>query len=143
MTKSVLEAEVAIDIPFHDVDMMAVAWHGHYCKYFEVARCALLDKIAYNYPQMRDSGFAWPLVDIRIRYVKPARFGQRVLVRARLSEWEHRLKIDYLILDQASGDRLTKGCSVQVAVDLNSGELCWQSPPVLLAKLGLVSPCSD
>lgn len=143
MTKSPLEAEVAIEIPFHDVDMMAVAWHGHYCKYFEVARCALLDKIDYNYPQMRDSGFAWPLVDLRIRYVKPARFGQRVLVKASLREWEYRLKIDYLISDPVERTRLTKGYSVQVAVDLHSGELCWQSPPVLLAKLGLAPPCSD
>lgn len=36
-------AEVEMTVPFHDVDMMEVAWHGHYVKYFELARCALLD----------------------------------------------------------------------------------------------------
>ena len=33
-------AEVELTIPFHDVDMMGVAWHGNYFRYFEVARCS-------------------------------------------------------------------------------------------------------
>ena len=39
------EAEVVIEIPFHDVDVIGVVWHGHYFKYLEIARCALLEKI--------------------------------------------------------------------------------------------------
>ena len=38
-------AEVELTIPFHDVDMMGVAWHGNYFRYFEVAREALLNQI--------------------------------------------------------------------------------------------------
>ncbi|MDH3602364.1 MAG: hypothetical protein OEU26_22345, partial [Candidatus Tectomicrobia bacterium] len=30
-------AEVCFEVPFHDVDMMGVVWHGHYYKYFELA----------------------------------------------------------------------------------------------------------
>ena len=44
-----IQAEVEIEIPFHDVDVLGVAWHGHYVKYLEIARCALLDQIDYNY----------------------------------------------------------------------------------------------
>ena len=40
-----IQVETIIEVPFHDVDVMRVAWHGHYVKYFEIARCALLDKI--------------------------------------------------------------------------------------------------
>jgi len=124
-----------MQIPFHDVDMLEVVWHGHYCKYFEIARCALLDKFDYNYPQMRESGYAWPVIDLRVRYVKPARFGQTITVQATLAEWEHRLKIDYLITDKLSGARLTKGHSVQVAVDMRTQEMCFESPAVLFSKL--------
>ena len=42
-------ADVIIEVPFHDVDTMHVVWHGHYLKYFEVARCKLLDQFNYNY----------------------------------------------------------------------------------------------
>ncbi|MEW5248595.1 acyl-CoA thioesterase [Microbulbifer sp. 2201CG32-9] len=130
-------AEVELQIPFHDVDMMEVAWHGHYSKYFEIARCALLDKLDYNYPQMRDSGFAWPVIDLRIRYIKPLSFQQRIIVRAEVAEYENRFKINYLVRDRDSGQNLTKGYTVQVAVDMLRGEMLFASPPILLNKLGV------
>jgi acyl-CoA thioester hydrolase len=131
------QTSIDIQIPFHDVDMMEVVWHGHYIKYFEIARCALLEKIDYNYPQMRDSGFIWPIIDLGIRYAHPAVFGQTVTVKAQIAEWENRLKINYLITDKDTGSRLTKGHSIQVAVDAATQEMCFASPPVLLEKLGL------
>lgn len=130
-----MEAEVIIDIPFHDVDMMNVVWHGHYIKYFEIARCQLLDQIGYNYPQMQQSGYAWPVIECLCRYAQPLRFGQQVRVVAKLTEWEQRLKINYLLFDAASGKRLTRGHTVQVAVDMSTGEMCFQSPAVLFEKL--------
>ncbi|MFP8966881.1 acyl-CoA thioesterase [Pokkaliibacter sp. CJK22405] len=132
-----INAEVTLEIPFHDVDVMRVVWHGHYAKYLEIARCALLDKIDYNCPQMEESGYAWPVIDMRIRYAQPLRFQQKITVEATLVEWENRLKINYLITDAATGQRLTKGYTVQVAVDADSGEMLFACPPVLLQKLGL------
>lgn len=129
---------IELQIPFHDVDMMEVVWHGHYVKYFEIARCALLDKIDYNYSQMRDSGYAWPVIDLRIRYAKPAVFGQLISVQAEIVEWENRLKINYSITDKLTGLRLTKGYSIQVAIDSQSKEMCFESPKVLLEKLGVL-----
>lgn len=131
------EATVAVTVPFHDVDAIGVAWHGHYAKYFEIARCELLESFNYGYDAMRASGFNWPVIDMRIRYVKGARFGQRILVKATLREWENRLLIEYLITDAQSGQRLTKGTTVQVAVDMKKGEMCFVSPPILFERLGL------
>jgi acyl-CoA thioester hydrolase len=132
-----IEAEVDILIPFHDVDMMSVVWHGHYVKYFEIARCALLDKINYNYRQMAESNYAWPVIDLRIKYVKPATFGNIIKVHAKLVEYENRLKINYLITDSASGQTLSKGHTIQVAVDMQNEEMCFVSPDVLFKKLGV------
>jgi len=130
--QGVLQAEVEIQIPFFDVDSMDVVWHGHYVKYLEIARCALLDKINYGYIQMRESGFAWPVIDLQMRYIRPARFGQYVRVRADLVEWENRLKLNYLVMDAATGERMSRGSSVQVAVDMESGEMQLVSPKILL-----------
>ncbi|MDX2507642.1 MAG: acyl-CoA thioesterase [Gammaproteobacteria bacterium] len=132
-----MKAEVVIEIPFHDVDVMSVAWHGHYVKYLEIARCMLLDKIDYNYPQMRESGYAWPVIDIRIRYAYPLQFQQKVRIKAELVEWENRLKLKYLIEDADTGQRLTKAYTVQVAVDMKSGEMLYASPDILYQKLGI------
>lgn len=131
------KTKVDIEIPFHDVDVMHVAWHGHYAKYLEIARCALLDSVDYNYPQMEASGYAWPVIDMRIRYAQPLRFQQKIQVIADISEWENRLKIDYRIEDKATGQRLTKAYTIQVAVDVQNGEMLFASPNILLEKLGI------
>lgn len=127
--------EVEMTIPFHDVDMMEVVWHGHYVRYLEIARCELLERIDYSYLQMRESGFAWPVIDMRLRYAQPMRFTQRIAIEARLTEWEHRLKVDYCIRDAVSRQRLTRAWTVQVAVDVNSHEMCLASPQLLVDKL--------
>ncbi|WP_374088671.1 acyl-CoA thioesterase [Methylomicrobium lacus] len=140
MSKPAYSVEIDLSIPFHDADMMEIVWHGHYAKYFEIARCALLDRIDYNYFAMRDSGYAWPIIDLRIRYVKSAVFGQNVKVRAAIAEWENRLKIEYLITDALTGAKLVKGHTIQVAVAMQNKEMCLESPPVLFEKLGVKVP---
>ena len=128
--RGALGAQVEIRVPFYDVDSINVVWHGHYVKYLEVARCALLDRIGHNYDAMVASGYAWPVIDLQLRYVRGAVFGQKLNVRASLVEWENRLKINYLISDLATGERLTRACSVQVAVDMSSREMQLASPKV-------------
>jgi len=128
----VLQAEVEVLVPFFDVDSMDVVWHGHYIKYFEVARCALLERIGHNYIQMRDAGYAWPIIDVQLRYIRGACFNQRILVRADLVEWENRLKINYLISDAETGERMTRGSTVQVAVEIASREMLLASPKVFV-----------
>jgi acyl-CoA thioester hydrolase len=131
-SKGVIHADTEILVPFFDIDTMDVVWHGHYVKYLEVARCALLDKIGHNYTQMKESGYAWPVIDLQLRYVRGATFGQKLNVRASLVEWENRLKINYLISDLESTERLTRASSVQVAVNLASSEMQLASPQVFI-----------
>ena len=41
-------AEIELGPAFHDLDPMGVVWHGHYLKYLELARCALLQTFDYQ-----------------------------------------------------------------------------------------------
>ncbi|MEZ4616957.1 MAG: acyl-CoA thioesterase [Caldilineaceae bacterium] len=134
-----LSCEIELAPAFHDLDPMNIVWHGHYVKYLELARCALLQQIGYDYPQMQESGYLWPIVDMRLKYVRPATYAQKLKVRANIVEWECRLKIDYEIHDAQSGERLTRASTVQVAVDARTRELLYVCPKVLWEKLG-VSP---
>jgi acyl-CoA thioester hydrolase len=133
-------AEVEMQVQFFDLDPMEIVWHGNYVKYLEVARCALLDKIDYNYAQMKASGYMWPIIEMNLRYPGSATFGQRLLLRAEIVEWENRLRIDYLVSDAASGRRLNRATTTQVAVDISSGEMCFVSPTILFQKLGVQAP---
>jgi acyl-CoA thioester hydrolase len=133
-------ADVEIQVQFYDLDPMEVVWHGNYVKYLEVARCALLDAIGYNYAEMKASGYMWPIIEMNLRYAAPATFGQRLRLSAEIVEWENRLRIDYLVSDAATGRRLNRATTTQVAVDIASGEMCFVSPPILFQKLGVQAP---
>ncbi len=135
MTLPELSFEVALSPTFHDCDPMHVVWHGNYFKYFEVARCALLQR--YDYPQMRESGYLWPVVDARVKYIRPLLYGQQLVVRATITEWENRLKIVYEIRDAGSDQVLTRAHTIQVAVDAATNEMLYLCPSVLWDRLGV------
>ncbi|PCK01116.1 MAG: hypothetical protein COA42_23375 [Alteromonadaceae bacterium] len=122
---------VELEIPFHDVDSLQIVWHGHYAKYFEIARCKLLDSISYNYRDMEKSGYSWPIVEMKSKFIRPLSFGQKIRVTASIVEWENRLKIKYLIQDADSGQKLSQGYTTQMAVVIATGETCYESPAIL------------
>lgn len=132
---ALLTHEVVIEIPFHDCDPMNVVWHGNYPRYLEVARCELLRLFDYDYGKMHESGYAWPIVDMQIKYVASAVFTQKIKVSAYLKEFENRLKIDYVITDAITNQRITKATTIQVAVDIHSKEMQFESPQVIIDKL--------
>jgi acyl-CoA thioester hydrolase len=122
-------ADIEVEVSFHDVDMVGVVWHGHYMRYLEDARWALMNQIGYGLERMISSGCAWPIVELHTRYVCPARFGDRLRVRASLVEWETRLAVNYLVSRIEDGARIARARTVQVAVDARSSELQFATPP--------------
>lgn len=130
-------AAVEVVVPFFHVDPANVVWHGHYPEYLEAARCRLMEQIGYSYEEMAASGYLWPVVDLRIKYVRPLRYGQRLEVEAWVAEWEYRLKIAYAIRAAGNDAVLTRAHTIQVAVDAHSGQMCYETPPVLRRALGV------
>ena len=110
---------------------MNIVWHGNYVRYLETARCELLRKIGYDYPQMRASGFAWPVVDMRLKYIRPILYGMTLVVSCAIVEWEHRLKIHYEIRDKNTHQVINRAHTIQVAVDMQTEQMCYQSPAIL------------
>jgi acyl-CoA thioester hydrolase len=94
----------------------------------------LTDKLDYGYRVMEESGFLWPIVDTRVKFVKPVCFDQVIAVTARMLEWEYRVKIAYTVCDE-SGVCLTKGHTIQVAVNISSGEMHVGAPEALETRL--------
>jgi acyl-CoA thioester hydrolase len=135
-----LEHTTEVVAAFYDVDPLEVVWHGHYVKYLELARSDLMQSLGYGYSQMRASGYAWPIVELKLKYMRPATLGMRMKVTARIVEWENRLRLDYLIVDAATGAKLTTAQSTQVAVEIASGTMQFVCPQVLLDHLGVGAP---
>jgi acyl-CoA thioester hydrolase len=130
-----ISAEIVVVAQFYDLDPMQVVWHGNYVRYFEQARCALLDKLGYNYPEMERSGYIWPIVDLQVKYVRPVRYSQRIRVEATLAEYENRIRITYVCRDDQNGEVLTKAQTTQLAVSLATQELCLEAPAAFQTRV--------
>jgi acyl-CoA thioester hydrolase len=132
---TLLTASCQIKIEFYDVDPMNVVWHGNYPKYLEQARSALLDLIDYNYAQMDASGYFWPVVELKLKYILPIVLQQTIIVEANLLEFENRLKIEYIIFNESKTTILSKATSIQVAVAKNQNHLELVTPTVFQEKV--------
>lgn len=130
-----LKAEIQLVTSFQDADPMGVIYHGNYFRFFEQARHALMEKIDYSYLAMKDSGYMWPIIDTRVKYIRPIPFDHKIKVTAALSEWENRLRVDYVIYDLKTEQRMTKAHTMQVAVNIETKEMCFASPQVFINKL--------
>ena len=101
---SYAEEEIEIEVPFFDLDPLNVVWHGNYVKYMEIARCKLLEKIGYSYPEMVRDGYVYPIAKMDMKFIKSATLSQKLLIKASLEEYEPSLKIKFEIKDIQSGD---------------------------------------
>ena len=130
-----ISAEAITTAQFYDIDATRVVWHGNYARFLELARCALMEKIGYSYPEMAHSGYLWPIVEMRIKYVRPVRMAQQIRLFATLLEYENRLQIDYRIVDAASSELLSKARTTQLAVAIGTGELEFNCPSELVDRV--------
>ncbi len=115
-----IKAYSLIKIPFHDVDIMNIAWHGHSMKYFEIARTALMQKIDLDWPVLKENGVAMPVVGMEAQYRRPVHYNDEIWVEARIDEYEYpELSIEYKIFaGQKSIEVLSKGLTRQAYVNL-------------------------
>lgn len=130
-----IAAETIIDVPFYDTDSMSVVWHGNYVKYLEVARCDLLSKIGYTYNDMLKNGVAYPVATMQMKYIKPAIFGQKLKVVTEITDYEPALYIKYEIFDLKSGEKVFKAKSMQICVNVKTGESIYGAPKEFVEKL--------
>ena len=131
-----MEKEIEIIVPFYDLDPMQVVWHGNYVKYMDRGRCALLAENGMTYGDMEKLGFVFPIVTMRVKYVKPAIFGQKIIVKTMHVPNENFLIFKYEILDSASHGKLCVAETKQMAIDMKTRESCFQLPEPFLTIFG-------
>jgi acyl-CoA thioester hydrolase len=134
MKRFVPQVEVELEVPFHDVDMLRLVWHGHYYKYFEIARTKLLWERGLSGEQLVGTGYMLVVIETRCRYPYPLRFGQRFRVGAAFADLDYRVKIDYQIWNSSENHRAAYGHTVLATLDAD-GKLLLRTPDALLNRL--------
>lgn len=131
--KKIFQEKILIDIPFHDIDIMNIVWHGYYVKYFEIARTSLMRALNMDWPWLRDQGVMMPLVHIDVDFIKPLRYGENPCIYAEISEYDSPvLDIDYAI--ECNGELRARAYTRQVYSPLSGESLYYGIPPVVLCR---------
>ena len=139
MQSPALSAEVTLVTSFNDADPMGIVYHGNYFRFFEEARRVLMEKLQYGYREMKASGYTWPVIDARVKYIRAIPFNHEIRVIATLVEWENRLRVNYVIQDAETGERMSRAHTVQVAVGVDDDEMRLASPRVFTDKVEALS----
>lgn len=110
---------------YADTDAMGVAWHGSYLRWFEQARTEMMRAAGLPYTALLERGLNLPAVEALVRYRKPARFDDELVVRAAASRpGAVRLRIDYRV--ERDGTLIAEGHTEHAFTD-NDGKV--RRPP--------------
>ena len=126
-----------VEIPFHDIDVLHVAWHGHYCKYLELGRTALLRKCRLDAPDLHHLGFRFMVAETHVRHVSALRYADRCRISSWITEVENRIRIQYDLHNETQGCRAANGTTVLVTTTAE-GALCYETPAPILERLEAV-----
>ncbi len=128
MAQSV-STSITMRVPYHDVDLMGIVWHGNYLKYFEVARQALFREHGVDSQRsMEETRYVFPIVRSTIKHIWPLKFDDEFTCTAVLKEARVRIVLDFEITLTANGRLCAKGWTEQVAVLLPEMEMVFQIP---------------
>ena len=125
---------VDIDVPFSHCDPLNVVWHGRYFEYFEAARMKLLRSIGLDAPQMATLGYKIYLIDARVRYMNPLRYGDTLRCTTWFSELRPHIRMAYLIDNLTQNVRSARGYTV-VATTTVANELIAETPHPIIERL--------
>jgi len=111
-----LVASTSIRVRYKDTDCMKVVYYGNYLTYFEVARVEFLRQQGLAMSEV-DQLVHLPVVEALVRYKKPARLDDLLVVRCWISERKRAsFRFAYEILNEA-GEALATGSTLHACQD--------------------------
>lgn len=128
------EVSVEHEVPFHDVDALRVVWHGHYFKYFELARTQLLRAVGLDAGELIGGRYQFVVIDSRCRHGGPLRYGDRVRISAWFGDLHRRIHIAYEVWNLTLGRRAARGHTVLATLDREGG-LLFETPEEILRRI--------
>jgi acyl-CoA thioester hydrolase len=120
-----------LTVRYAETDMMGVVYHGSYIPWLEVGRTQLLKELGLPYRQLEESGFRLPVLEVSLKYLRPARYDDLVTIVTRLNERPLlRIRLEYEV--RRGEELLATGYSVHAFIDLQGRPV---RPPAAVVAL--------
>ena len=104
------ESTTQVRVRYAETDQMNVVYYGNYAQYFEVGRVESIRQLGYTYKDMEASGVIMPVVDLHVKYLRPATYDDLLTVKTQIRELPTAHHIDfYQDVYNEKGKMLTSG----------------------------------
>lgn len=114
-------AEIEVEVRYAETDQMGVVHHANYLVWFEQARTNLCAHSGYHYAEIERLGYHLMVTGAELRYLRGARYGERVTVAAWLDRLRSRgLRFGYEV--HRDGELLARGATEHIWVEAASGQ---------------------
>ena len=103
---------------------MGVVYHTHYLDYFEAARTEALRQLGLPYAELEKSGIRMPVIDLAVKYRRPAYYDDLLVIRTALPDRAPlaKVNIDYTVFrDEEPETVLVTGHVSLCYVDATTG----------------------
>lgn len=90
-----LETSTTVRVRYAETDQMNVVYHGNYAQYFEVARAECIRGFGFTYKEMESLGVMMPIVDLQIKFLRPAHYDDLLTIKTTLRELPKTHKIEF------------------------------------------------
>ncbi|MDX5345916.1 MAG: acyl-CoA thioesterase [Hymenobacteraceae bacterium] len=117
------QSEVQIRVRYSETDQMGYVYYGNYGAYYEVARTEVFRNLGINYKEMEKSGVMMPVLELRCKYIRPARYDDLLTIKLFVKSKPHgtRIKFEYEVYNEAQ-ELLNIGETTMVFVDMKTGK---------------------
>jgi len=89
-----IENKINIRVRYSETDQMKYVYYGNYAAYFEMGRVEWLRKFGVSYKEMEDDGIMLPVINMNIKYHKPALYDDLLTLKTTLLKLPQ-VKIDF------------------------------------------------
>lgn len=129
------ETRIPLRVRYAETDQMNVVYHANYATYFEVARTESIRQLGFTYREMEEMGVEMPVVELSLKYLRPARYDDLLTVRTQLRELprQHTITFHQDIFNE-SGKLITTGSVTLFFLDRISKKRTIM-PDILVDKL--------
>lgn len=127
-------SEVKVRVRYSETDRMGYVYYGNYASYFEVARVEALRDIGMPYLRMEEEGFLLPVLDYKVRYLKPAYYDDLLIIKTSIAQLPSvKIMFSYEVFGE-DGQKLNEAETTLVFINKETGKPC-RAPNELLEKL--------
>jgi acyl-CoA thioester hydrolase len=116
--------ETRVRVRYEETDADGVVYYANYLTYFEVVRVEWLRALGYPIPRILAEGIILPVVEARVKYLRPARVDDLLTVRAILvSVGPASFAFDYEVTRE-DGELLATGWTRLAVCERDSARAC-------------------